>query len=233
MAVETVRVSAPAPFPGRLFEPVDGDPALRWKGSASPETTMTTENPIPSRQRDPWNKGRLIGQKRPLKPKDVWTIRVCLELEGRKRDLAMFNLAVDSKLRGCDIVRLKIDAVSADGRVRDRATVNPDEGRPTGSVRNHRANPERYRRLAVQPREHKGSVLVPEPFPAAAAPLDTPVRASSIDGLSAPVSIVRPMARTRSAERSRLTFSRILATCARCSCCWPHEAGEYRPLSRD
>jgi len=47
--------------------------------------------PIPSRQRHPSNKGRLIGQERPLKPKDVWTIRVRLQLEGRKRDLAMFN----------------------------------------------------------------------------------------------------------------------------------------------
>src|SRR6516225_2230146 len=82
------------------------------------------ENPIsPPQRREPWNKGRLIGQKRPLKPKDVWTIRVRLQLEGRKRDLAMFNLAVDSKLRGCDLVRLKIDDVSAGGRVRDRATV--------------------------------------------------------------------------------------------------------------
>jgi integrase len=82
------------------------------------------ENPVsPPRRRDPWNKGRLIGQKRPLKPKDVWTIRVRLQLEGRKRDLAMFNLAIDSKLRGCDLVRLKIDDVSAGGRVRDRATV--------------------------------------------------------------------------------------------------------------
>ena len=84
---------------------------------------MTAERPIPSRQRDPWNKGRMTGQKRPLKPKDVWTIRVRLQLEGRKRDLAMFNLAIDSKLRGCDLVRLKIDDVSAGGRVRDRATV--------------------------------------------------------------------------------------------------------------
>ena len=90
------------------------------------------ENPIsPPRRREPWNKGRLIGQKRPLKPKDVWTIRVRLQLEGRKRDLAMFNLAVDSKLRGCDLVRLKIDDVSAGGRVRDRATViQKKTGRP-------------------------------------------------------------------------------------------------------
>ena len=90
------------------------------------------ENPISLPQRrEPWNKGRLIGQKRPLKPKDVWTIRVRLQLEGRKRDLAMFNLAVDSKLRGCDLVRLKIDDVSAGGRVRDRATViQKKTGRP-------------------------------------------------------------------------------------------------------
>jgi integrase len=85
---------------------------------------MAMENPISlPRHRGPWNKGRLIGQKRPLKPKDVWTIRVGLQLEGRKRDLAMFNLAVDSKLRGCDLIRLKIDDVSAGGTVRDRATV--------------------------------------------------------------------------------------------------------------
>jgi integrase len=92
---------------------------------------MTTENPIPPQQRDPWNKGRLIGQKRPLKPKDVWTIRVRLQLEERCRDLALFNLAIDSKLRGCDLVRLRLDDVSAGGRVRDRATVIQQKtGRP-------------------------------------------------------------------------------------------------------
>jgi hypothetical protein len=66
-----------------------------------------------------------------LKPKDVWTIRVRLQLEGRKRDLAMFNLAIDSKLRGCDLVRLKIDDVCTGRRVRDRATVvQKNTGRP-------------------------------------------------------------------------------------------------------
>src|SRR5258708_1884557 len=83
------------------------------------------------RPHDPWNKGRLIGQKRPLKPKDVWTIRVRLQLEGRKRDLALFNLAIDSKLRGCDIVRLEVDDVCVGGRVKDRATViQKKTGRP-------------------------------------------------------------------------------------------------------
>ena len=101
------------------------------EGWGPPETTRITENPIPSPQRDPWNKGRLIGQKRPLKPKDVWTIRVRLQLEGHRRDFAMFNLAIDSKLRGCDLVRVRIDDVCAGGRVRDRATViQKKTGRP-------------------------------------------------------------------------------------------------------
>jgi integrase len=79
----------------------------------------------------PWNKGRLIGQKRPLKPKEVWAIRVRLQLQGRKRDLALFNLAIDSKLRGCDLVGLQVDDVCAGGRVRDRGTViQKKTGRP-------------------------------------------------------------------------------------------------------
>jgi len=82
-------------------------------------------------QNAPWNKGRLTGQKRPLKPKDVWAIRVRLQLKRRARDLALFNLAIDSKLRGCDLVRLQVDDVCAGGRVRDRATIiQKKTGRP-------------------------------------------------------------------------------------------------------
>lgn len=92
---------------------------------------MSTEYPASRHQREPWNKGRLVGQKRPLNPKDVWTIRVRLQMEKRRRDLAMFDLAIDSKLRGCDLVRLKIDDVCASGRVRDRTTVvQKKTGRP-------------------------------------------------------------------------------------------------------
>src|SRR5262249_16042084 len=123
-------IGASAPLSHKGTERVDGDPGLRWKGPPS-ETTKITESPPTLRQRDPWNKGRLIGQKRPLKPKDVWTILVRLQLEGRKRDLATFNLAIDSKLRGCDLVRVRIDDVCAGGRVRDRATViQKKTGRP-------------------------------------------------------------------------------------------------------
>src|SRR5277367_3065810 len=82
-------------------------------------------------QNVPWNKGRLTGQKRPLKPKDVWAIRVRLQLGHRARDLALFNLAIDRKLRGCDLVQLQVNDVCAGGRVRDRAMViQKKTGRP-------------------------------------------------------------------------------------------------------
>jgi hypothetical protein len=57
----------------------------------------------------PWNKGKLTGAKPPLRPKYVWSIRTKLQIEGRVRDLAMFNLAIDSKLRGCDVVAIKVE----------------------------------------------------------------------------------------------------------------------------
>jgi hypothetical protein len=79
----------------------------------------------------PWNKGKLIGPKPPLRSKHVWAIRTSLQVEGRIRDLAMFNLAVDSKLRGCDVVALKVDDVAPRGYAIDRATVRQKKtGRP-------------------------------------------------------------------------------------------------------
>jgi integrase len=71
----------------------------------------------------PWNKGKLTGAKPPLRPKNVWSIRTKLQIEGRVRDLAMFNLAIDSKLRGCDVVAIKVEDVAAGGYTSDRATV--------------------------------------------------------------------------------------------------------------
>jgi hypothetical protein len=74
-------------------------------------------------KRTPWNKGKLTGAKPPLRPKHVWSIRTKLQVEGRTRDLAMFNLAIDSKLRGCDVVALKVEDVAPIGYSVDRATV--------------------------------------------------------------------------------------------------------------
>ena len=58
--------------------------------------------------REPWNKGKIVGQKAPFKLKDIWALRVRLEMESRVRELALFNLGIDSKLRGCDLVSLKV-----------------------------------------------------------------------------------------------------------------------------
>jgi integrase len=76
-----------------------------------------------SSKRTPWNKGKVIGPKPPLRPKHVWSIRTKLQIDGRPRDLAMFNLAIDSKLRGCDVVALKVEDVAPSGYAVDRATV--------------------------------------------------------------------------------------------------------------
>jgi integrase len=73
--------------------------------------------------RPAWNKGKLIGAKPPLRPKHVWSIRTKLQVEGRIRELAMFNLAIDSKLRGCDVVALKVEDVAPNGHAVERATV--------------------------------------------------------------------------------------------------------------
>jgi integrase len=79
----------------------------------------------------PWNKGKLIGPKSPLQPKHVWSIRTRLQLDGRLRDLTLFNLAVDSKLRACDLVRLRVEDVAPHGYAAQRATVQQRKtGRP-------------------------------------------------------------------------------------------------------
>ena len=79
----------------------------------------------------PWNKGKLAGAKPPLSPKHVWAVRTRLQLLKRYRDLALFNLAIDSKLRGCDLVGLKITDVAPHGYAVDRASVRQRKtGRP-------------------------------------------------------------------------------------------------------
>lgn len=84
-----------------------------------------------SENRRAWNAGRIVGAKKPLKPKDVWAIRFLLEHDGRLRDRAMFDLAIDSKLRGCDVVKIKIGDLVSNGEIRHRAIVTQQKtGRP-------------------------------------------------------------------------------------------------------
>jgi len=71
----------------------------------------------------PWNKGKLIGQRPPLKKQEIWSIRVRLQLSGKVRDLALFNLAIDSKLRGCDLCKLRIRDIATGCTISNRAMV--------------------------------------------------------------------------------------------------------------
>ena len=99
-------------------------------GLAGRRVAITIETlPALRPTRTPWNKGRIIGQKHPLLPKHAWSIRVRLELADNNRDLALFNVAVDSKLRGCDLVGLKVNDVQAAGRVKERASVTQSKTR--------------------------------------------------------------------------------------------------------
>jgi integrase len=71
----------------------------------------------------PWNKGKLIGQKFPLKLKEIWAIRIRLQMANSIRELALFNLAIDSKLRGCDLVKLRVCDIAQSNRVSSRAII--------------------------------------------------------------------------------------------------------------
>jgi len=92
---------------------------------------MTETSSAAGVSRQAWNKGKITGPKPPLRPGHVWAIRAKLDLEERTRDLAMFNLAIDSKLRGCDLVALRVDDVAPHGYAKDRANVRQRKtGRP-------------------------------------------------------------------------------------------------------
>ena len=93
---------------------------------------MEDDNSIlPPPNRMPWNKGKLIGAKPPLLARHVWSIRTKLQIEKRARELAMFNLAIDSKLRGCDVVAMKVENVAPNGYPLARAMVRQRKtGRP-------------------------------------------------------------------------------------------------------
>ena len=73
--------------------------------------------------KEPWHKGKLIGQKLPLKLQEIWAIRIRLQLSNRIRDLALFNLAIDSKLRSCDLVKIRVRDISHGNTIAKRAMV--------------------------------------------------------------------------------------------------------------
>ena len=84
---------------------------------------LLTHTPASRPHREPWNKGKLVGPKPPFKLQEIWAIRIRLDIEHRIRELAMFNLAIDSKLRGCDLVRLRVSDVMHGRHAVSRALV--------------------------------------------------------------------------------------------------------------
>ena len=80
-------------------------------------------NIIAKNRHQPWNKGKLVGQKAPLRVRDIWAIRVRLQLAEKTRDLALFNLAIDSKLRACDLTKLRVRDIAHGEHVSSRAIV--------------------------------------------------------------------------------------------------------------
>jgi hypothetical protein len=97
---------------------------------------LTMDEAVVHTHPEPWNKGKLVGQKAPFKLKEIWAIRVRLQLFRRARDLALFELGIDSKLRACDLVRLKVRDICHGDRVAARAIVMQQKtSRPRGSRR--------------------------------------------------------------------------------------------------
>lgn len=129
---------------------------------------------VATHQKTAWNKGKLVGQKAPLKIRDIWAIRIRLQLHGETRNLALFNLAVDSKLRGCDLVRLRVSDVCHGGTVASRAiVVQRKTKRP---VQFEITDQTRARRLDRHGRPAGRGLPVPEPGPRVAVPIDATVR---------------------------------------------------------
>src|ERR1700738_4948326 len=122
-----------APLPKAAVNSADQALQRTMSSSLNPRR-MTMEDDrstLPTPKRTPWNKGKLIGAKPPLLARHVWSIRTKLQIERRTRDLAMFNLAIDSKLRGCDVIAIRVEDIAPNGYALARATVRQKKtGRP-------------------------------------------------------------------------------------------------------
>lgn len=132
---------------------------------------------VATQQREPWNNGKLVGQKAPFKLKEIWAIRIRLQIGNRTRDLALFDLAVDSKLRACDLVKLRVRDVSHGDRVAARTIVmqqktqRPVQFEITEQTREAVANWIEHASLKLE------DYLFPSRLHGLAAPVDPAVRA--------------------------------------------------------
>ncbi len=120
--------------------------------------------PLSNRSAGPENKGRPVGQNRPLLPKQVWALRARLELAGNLRDLVLFNLAIDSKLRGCDLVRLKVADLASGTSVHDRASVIQSKTQRPVQFEVSEGTRDSISKWLFAPEMHGGAYLFPSRF---------------------------------------------------------------------
>ena len=168
----------------------------------------------------PWNAGRKLGAKRALKPQQVWAIRFWLDREGRLRDRAMFDLAIDSKLRGCDVVKIKIGDLVVRRPGPEPGHRRPAEDGPARSVRAARSGAGQHPGLAGTPRRIARRLRLPEPDRPRPAHQHPPVCAAGRRvGDRDRVAAARTTARTRSGGPRRRSSTSRPATCGRCRSC--------------
>ena len=110
----------------RAYQPLTAHYSGSYGQERIPNMYSKLSRQKPSR---PWNKGKLMGQKSPLTPQEIWTIRIRLQNEGRRRDLALFNLAIDSKLRASDLLKIRVADIASNGQAQSRAMVSQQKTR--------------------------------------------------------------------------------------------------------
>ena len=182
---------------------------------------------------NPWNKGRLIGPKPPLKLREIWAIRIRLQLAQRARDLALFNLSIDSKLRGCDLVKLQVRDVAHSGRVIPRATVMQQKtGQPVKFELTDQTR-EAVEAWIAKAQLSFRSIPVPEPHDSVTAYFDTAVCADrEIVGSShriGPRRLRHPLAASYQGDADLQANQESPSGSA---AAWSHQAGEHGQISR-
>jgi site-specific recombinase XerC len=184
-------------------------------------------------RREPWNKGKIVGQKAPLKLKDIWALRVRLQMERRIRELALFNLGIDSKLRGCDLVKLKVrdvchgEQVAARAIVMQQKTQRPVQFEITAPTR------DAVHAWIKQAGLRSEDFLFPSRIHDSPH-LGTRQYARILEGWIEELGLDTGAYGTHSIRRTKPTmiYRRTKNLRAVQTAAWAHQAGEHRPLSR-
>ena len=187
---------------------------------------------LPTPKRTPWNKGKLIGAKPPLLARHVWSIRTKLQIERRTRDLAMFNLAIDSKLRGCDVIAIRVEDIAPNGYALARATVRQRKtGRPVRFELTEQTRQAVDDYLKVTGKVAGGFLFTSRRRPSEAMTTRQYARlvAEWFAGIGLDLHVQHPL--TASHEGNLDLPPHRQPACGP-AIAWPHEVGKYGPVSR-